>query len=215
MADGKKNFDFFELARQSNGRYITRVDHIDEFTTIRGLASRGALESDTAWLLERTIVDTGVIVSREYADNANFTQSWTGRLGSFGPPSNGTGAAPGDTNYFIPPVRIFTSDGTTFSPTGGGSIGETAQLAITNTGWTLVPANALDSIVSLNIQNNTGQDVKLNFDNTEPGYEGILLSDSQERIYTLFPKTIANVTFQVYAKSSTSAVTLDYEVIAQ
>jgi len=212
---GRKHFDFFELFRQENGRFITRVDHIDEYTTIRGLASRGVLDADEAWLLERTIVANGVIVEVEYADDARFSQSWDNRLASFGPPANGTGAAPGDPNLFIPPVRIFTSDGTVFSPTGGGSTGTTFQVGINNTGWTLVPANVIDNIVSLNIQNNTGQNVRLNFDNTEPGFLGQQLADQQERIYTLFPRAIADVTFLVYAKSELGAVTLDVEAIAQ
>jgi len=90
---GRKHFDFFELFRQENGRFITRVDHIDEYTTIRGLASRGVLDADEAWLLERTIVANGVIVEVEYADDARFSQSWDNRLASFGPPANGTGSA--------------------------------------------------------------------------------------------------------------------------
>lgn len=212
---GKKHFDFFELFRQDKGRFITHTDHIDEFTTIRGLAARGTLDSDTAWLLERTIVENGVIVDVEYADDARFSQSWDDRLLSFGPPANGSGAAPGDTNYFIPPVRIFTSDGTNFSPTGGGSTGLFATQAIVSTGWTQVDQALIDNVVSLNIQNNTGQEVRLKVDDNTGGYEGMVLADQQERIYTLFPKTVANSTFLLYARSQTSSVTLDYEVIAQ
>ena len=116
MADGKKLFDFFELARQENGRFVVQVDHIDEYTTIRGLAARGTLDSSSAWLLEKTRVVGGVIVLLEYADNANFTQVWNDRLLSF-TSGNGTGGA---SNLFMPPSRIFDSDGQPFTLTGGG-----------------------------------------------------------------------------------------------
>jgi len=211
---GKKHFDFFELFRQENGRFITRIDHIDEFTTIRGLASRGTLDSDEAWLLERTIVENGVVVEVEYANDAQFTESWDNRLASFGPPANGTGAAPGDTNYFIPPRRLFNSDGSVFTPSGGGSSVLYTSLSINNTTWTAVPTTPGNNRLSLNIQNNTGQEVKIN-NATPAGYEGMVLPDQGERIYTIYPKTTANATHIVYAKSIASAVSLDVEEIIQ
>jgi len=189
---GGKHFDFFELFRQENGRFITRIDHIDEFTTIRGLAARGSLDSDASWLLERTIVENGIIVEVEYANDAQFTEVWDNRLLSFGPPANGTGAAAGDTNFFIPPTAV----------------------PISNAAWTAMPTVAGNNRLSLNIQNNTGQEIKVN-NATPAGYEGMVIPDQGERIYTIFPKTTANATHIVYAKSAVSAVTLDVEEILQ
>jgi len=104
--DGKKLFDFFELARQENGRFITNTDYVSEFKTIRGLAARGTLESSATWLLEQTLVVGGVVVSVTYADNANFTQVWDDRLIVF--PAAGSGGA---TNFAISPIRILDSTG--------------------------------------------------------------------------------------------------------
>lgn len=105
MADGKKLFDFFELYRQSNGRFITKVDHIDEYTQIRGLASRGTLDSQPAWLLEKKRIVGGTNIEVEYADNANFTQVWDDRLLSFSS-GNGSGTPSGTLEFAIPPVRV-------------------------------------------------------------------------------------------------------------
>jgi len=211
---GGKHFDFFELFRQENGRFITRIDHIDEFTTIRGLAARGSLDSDASWLLERTIVENGIIVEVEYANDAQFTEVWDNRLLSFGPPANGTGAAAGDTNFFIPPRRMFNSDGSNFTPSGGGSTVLYTAVPISNAAWTAMPTVAGNNRLSLNIQNNTGQEIKVN-NATPAGYEGMVIPDQGERIYTIFPKTTANATHIVYAKSAVSAVTLDVEEILQ
>lgn len=104
---GEKLFDFFELARQENGRFLVREDYIDEFTTIRGLAARGTLDSEAAWLLEKTRIVLGVIVEVEYADNAAFTQEWDDRLASFASGAGSTGIS----NFAIPSVRILDSDG--------------------------------------------------------------------------------------------------------
>jgi len=211
---GKKHFDFFELFRQEKGRFITRVDHIDDFTTIKGLAARGSLDSDAAWLLERTITSNGVIVEVEYANDAQFTEVWNDRLLSFGPPATGSGAAPGDTNYAIPPTRIFNSDGSIFTPSGGGSSVLYTSVAINNTGWTAIPVTPGTNRLSLNIQNNTGQEVKVSHLNVG-GYAGMTIPDQGERIYTIFPKTTANATHIVYARSIASAVSLDVEEILQ
>ena len=148
MADGKKLFDFFELFRQNNGRFITKVDFIDEYTQIRGLASRGTLDSTAAWLLEKRRIVDGTLIEVEYADNANFTQTWDDRLASFAS-GNGSGSATGTNEYAISPVRVIEGE---FRQSGLNEDMQVTVVTVTDTAQAL-PAAALVNRNSILIQN--------------------------------------------------------------
>lgn len=132
---GRKHFDFFELARQENGRFLYKEDNIDNFTVISGLAARGTLDSQPAWLLKKEIIVGGAVICVEYADDAQFTQIWDNRTTVFTIPDGSSGT----TNYF-PPVRLFDHlgqpfDGTNTFPVTGSFTpsGLTTALLVTNT----------------------------------------------------------------------------------
>ena len=141
--EGRKHFDFFELARQENGRFLYKEDNVDNFTVISGIAARGTLESQPAWLLKKEIIVGGVIITVEYADDAQFTQVWNDRATAFTIP-DGTGGA---INYAFPPIRLFDHEGNPYDNTNTIPIageftpsGLTTALKVTNTTVTNVAA---------------------------------------------------------------------------
>ena len=89
-------------------------------------------------------------------------------------------------------------------PSGPGLF---TAVPITNTGWTALPATPLSGRVAIAIQNKTGQNVKVNFQQPA-GYVGMELEDNDERNYDLTDGLI------IYAKSEDSNVELWIEEIA-
>lgn len=159
MAEGNKVFTFFELAKHDNGKYVMKEDCISEYQRIRGLAARGTLDSQPAWLLEQTIMIGGTVVEVTYADNAEFTQVWDDRTTVFPPAGSG-----GATNLCIPAFRILDSDGNPITPANpldvSGSFsqsGLSTDLAVTKQTITdtaaAIPTTALTDRNSMIIKN--------------------------------------------------------------
>ena len=96
-----------------------------------------------------------------------------------------------------------------FSPSGLTIAGEFTQVSINDTGWTLVPATALTDRNQINIQNFTGFEVKIRFDNTG-GYLGMRIPDSSERFYQI----TESILIYARAESGAGTVTLDVEELA-
>ena len=203
--DGKKHFDFFELARHENGRFLVKEDFVDNYTRIRGIASRGTLDSQPAWLLEKTIILGGTVVTTEYADDGQFTQIWDDRVAVFGPPD---GSSSGDSanDFAIPLVRLLDAN-LNFTISGLQTAGRHQLVSINDSGWTALPATALADRNAISIQNNTGVDVKINY-TTSVGYVGMLIKPNGERSYDI------KETIILYARSATGTVSLDVEELS-
>ena len=119
MSDGKKIFDFHELHQQKDGRFVHNTAFIDDFTTIKGLAARGTLESQPAWVIWRELVTLGQVLTFEFLDNADFTQVWD----DYGTLFFGSGTG-GVRNLFMQPIRLHDEDGQPYTgvnpvPTSG------------------------------------------------------------------------------------------------
>ena len=79
-----KQFDFYELFQQLNGRYLYQKDTSTAGVVIEGIAARGTLTSSTSWILKRTITSGG-IETVEYANDGAFAGEWDNRVAEFGP----------------------------------------------------------------------------------------------------------------------------------
>jgi hypothetical protein len=86
----------------------------------------------------------------------------------------------------------------------GGKITEVTVNAST---WTALPPTSLSGRNAISVQNTSGVEVKVNYDNTEPGYVGMVLPDGIERFYDIS-------TVILYAKSSGADAVLNVEEIA-
>jgi hypothetical protein len=96
----------------------------------------------------------------------------------------------------------------TFKLSGLNIGGRFSQVTVDNLTWTPVPAVALANRNAMRIQNRSGQEIKLNYDVTEPGYLGMVLPNLAEIAYDIQPNVV------LYAKSATSSCILNVEEIA-
>lgn len=86
--------------------------------------------------------------------------------------------------------------------------GRVSEVQLNPVTWTPLPAIPFDRRKSLNIQNYSGIDIKLNFDNTVSDFKGVLLRDSSERAYNIEGSIV------LYAKSQTANPVIVVEEIA-
>lgn len=105
--------------------------------------------------------------------------------------------------------RLRTTATGTFTPTGLTTEGKFTEVTINTSTWTALPATALSARNTINIQNDTGENVKLNYDSGVVGFVGILLPDGGERSYPITDSIV------IYAKSETTdGVVLGVEELA-
>lgn len=108
-----------------------------------------------------------------------------------------------------PAVRI---SGTNFSGafrTSGLTIGgKITEVTISDSSWTALPATALANRNAVGVQNFSGQEIKLNYDNTTVGYVGVIMRDADQRQYDIDDSIL------LYAKSSAGSCTIIVEEIA-
>lgn len=95
-----------------------------------------------------------------------------------------------------------------FSPSGLNVGGLHTVVSINSSTWTALPATALTNRNQINIQNYSGVEIKLNYDNTVVGYVGVVLADQAERFYQITDSIV------IYAKSSAGTVNVDVEELA-
>lgn len=108
-----------------------------------------------------------------------------------------------------PAVRVTgTNFSGSFSLTGLTVGGRISIVSIDNTTWTALPATALPNRNQLNIQNESGQNIKINYDNMTVGFVGVLIKNENERQYAIRDSIV------MYAKSETSACNITVEELA-
>jgi len=95
-----------------------------------------------------------------------------------------------------------------FSPSGLINGGLITEVTLNSSTWTALPATPLSDRNALAIQNYSGQDIKINYDNSAVGYVGVLIKNESERNYDVKDTII------IYAKSSTSSCTVTVEEIS-
>lgn len=144
MADGKKLFDFYELARQKDGRFIHKTDYVSDYQILRGLAGRGTLDSHAAWIIIEEVVLSGIVVEINYVDNANFTQIWDDRRTIF--PANGSG---GVRNLFMHPIRLHDEDGQPYNGANPVPIDGSISFSGLSVGMEVTVVTVMDSATAL------------------------------------------------------------------
>jgi hypothetical protein len=124
------------------------------------------------WQIKRITYDTNTFVSN-FANYAKYDQIWDNRAGlDYG--VGGTDPIPED-EFILGDVTLI----------GLSTTGRVSKVSINNTGWTAIPAAALNDRQSIAVQNLTGGTVLLNWDNTKPITEGMVLANGNERYYTV------------------------------
>lgn len=99
-------------------------------------------------------------------------------------------------------------EGGSFQIQGLSVEGKITIVSIDDSSWTALPATPLTNRNGLGIQNLSGQNIYINYDNTVVGFEGILIPDGAERFYNITDSIV------IYAKSGSGAVGVTVEELA-
>lgn len=89
-----------------------------------------------------------------------------------------------------------------FTASGLTVAGKITEVALNSSTWTALPSTALTNRNGMGIQNPNGVEIKLNFDNTEPGYVGWKIAPNGETFLDV------RDTIVIYAKSASSTPTV-------
>lgn len=95
-----------------------------------------------------------------------------------------------------------------FKPSGLNEGGKITEVSINSSIWTELPSTALTNRNAICIQNSSGVEIKLNYDNTVETYTGIAMQTGSERYYDISDQ------IKLYAKSTSGTVTIVIEEIA-
>lgn len=135
-------------------------------------ANIGASDSEEVWQILREY-RVGNITTIEYANKGSFTCRWDQRASLFGP------ATPDPSSPVIGTVTI----------QGLNTAGRVTIVTVNDTTWTALPfgPSALPNRNAMSIQNQSPSEVKLNYDNTVVGYDGVIIPSSGERQYDIKP----------------------------
>jgi hypothetical protein len=151
----------------------------------RSSSMRGT-EDQPIWQIMRQYRN-GDIITSNYAIMGEYKCKWTERESYFTPP-----AIPDDDNPLDGNIAVTG----TFTPSGLRIAGRVTEVLLSTTEWTaLPPGGPLSDRNAINIQNYSGDEIRLNYSNTIPGFTGIILNDQSERAIDV------KDTIQIYAKA--------------
>jgi hypothetical protein len=143
-------------------------------------------EDQPIWQIMRQYRN-GDIITSNYAIMGEYKCKWTERESYFTPP-----AIPDDDNPLDGNIAVTG----TFTPSGLRNAGRVTEVLLSTTEWTaLPPGGPLADRNAINIQNYSGDEIRLNYSNTIPGFTGIILNDQSERAIDV------KGTIQIYAKA--------------
>ena len=94
------------------------------------------------------------------------------------------------------------------TPAGLTIGGKITQVTLNATTWTALPVTAYPNRNSLSIQNVSGTEIKINYDNTTVGYVGVTISSGSERHYLISDTVI------IYGKAASGTPTIQTEELA-
>jgi hypothetical protein len=103
-------------------------------------------------------------------------------------------------------VRTTATGEFTFSGLKTG--GKVTEVTLNSSTWTALPATPLTNRNAISIQNRSGIEIKINYDNGVSGYEGVIIPNNGERFYDITD------TIVMYAKSTTGTPTINVEELA-
>ena len=105
-------------------------------------------------------------------------------------------------------VRTVGEVSGTIKPSGLNIGGLVTEQTINPTTWTALPLSPLANRNALAIQNQSGQEIKINYSSGQAGYVGMIIANGSERTYDITDAIV------IYAKSSSSVVTINVEELA-
>lgn len=86
--------------------------------------------------------------------------------------------------------------------------GRITEVILNDSTWVALPATALTDRNSISIQNISGTEMKIQYDNTTVGYKGVAIGAGGERFYDLTDAIV------IYAKALTGTPTIIVEELA-
>jgi len=105
-------------------------------------------------------------------------------------------------------VTVRTTAKGEFKLTGLNVGGRITEVEINDSTWTPLPEDALENRNAISIQNRSGIEIKLNYDDSVESYSGIIVDNGSERFYDITD------TIPIYAKSQSGTVIINVEEIA-
>jgi len=105
-------------------------------------------------------------------------------------------------------VRTTLCGSAQIRPSGLTTEGKITEVQISSTSWTVLPATALTDRNEIGIQNLSGIEIKLNFDNSVSGYVGVTVANGSERHYSITDDIL------IYAKAASGTPTITVEELA-
>ena len=105
-------------------------------------------------------------------------------------------------------VRTFICNGVVVTPSGLNIAGKITEVTLSSGAWTALPPTPLTDRNAISIQNLSGIEIKVNYDNAEAGYKGMVISQGSERFYDITDQVV------VYAKSASGTPTVTVEEIS-
>ena len=105
-------------------------------------------------------------------------------------------------------TKIAGSIDASFHYSGLSKGGKVTNVTINDTTWTPLPETALFERNAISIQNYSGVEIKLNYDDSVVGYNGVILVDKAERFYDVTDG------ITIYAKSKSGTVQVIVEELA-
>lgn len=105
-------------------------------------------------------------------------------------------------------VIVRTSAKGSFSPVGLSTAGKITIVEINSSSWTPLPNTPLINRNALSIQNKSGSQIVINYDNSTVGYVGIEIENGEERFYAIRDSIV------IYAKSQSLTVNIICEELS-
>lgn len=149
--------------------------------------------SEPLWQIERQTFDGSKIVT-EFANHAKWNCIWDNRAAYFGAPGGVT--FPGETVTGV------------LYPSGLRVAGKVTKMLIGNSTWVELPTTPLANRNAISIQNQSTQEIKINYDIGVATFEGMSIPPGGERFYDITDS------ISIYAKSASGNVDILVEEIS-
>lgn len=187
--------------RQVRTQEIKLIKVDEPEVNIRYIGRSSSMRGTTAepiWQILREYRN-GDIITSTYALMGEFKGIWDNRESYFDT------AIPDPDNPLDGNIAVTG----TFTPSGLRIAGRITPVLLSTTAWTaLPPGGPLVNRNAINIQNYSGDEIRLHFDNTTAGFNGVILNDQSERNYDI------KDSIQIYAKAKIGGTVIVIEEIS-
>ena len=147
-------------------------------------------DSDPLWQIGRTIKSGNIFVTT-YANHGKYNCKWSDRY-----------------TYFDPDPPAENDPGVVTYPSGLQNGGRISYVTLNAATWTALPPVALANRNALSIQNTSGTQIVIEYDNAIVGYNGVVISPGAERFYSITDQIL------IYAKAQAGTPTITIEELS-